>query len=241
MPSTAQKHIRTFLFPLGLALLLAALIIQEGTALHVSPQTTPMPTLDRLVEPTLPATPSQADHGAQLYWLNCMPCHGEKGQGLTDEFRETYPPEDNNCWGRGCHGRNPYEGGFTLPPTVPRLIGADALTKFPTVPVLNGYIRGAMPFEDPGVLTEDEYWQVTAFLLRENGIPYPENLDASSADQVLLPWRPGYAPTPTPTSTRVPDAPLSGFTSLWPYLIIIFLLGGILFLWHTLRQNRTQP
>ncbi len=230
MPSTAQKHIRTFLFPLGLALLLAALIIQEGTALPVSPQVTPMPTIDRLAEPTLPAAPSQADYGAQLYWLYCLPCHGDKGQGLTDEFRETYPPEDNNCWGRGCHGRNPYEGGFTLPPTVPRLIGAGALTKFSTVAVLNGYIRGAMPFEDPGVLTEDEYWQVTAFLLRENGISYAGQLDASSADQVLLPWV-------QPTPTLIPVTSLTAAPPIWPAFIIIFLLGGILFLWHTLRRK----
>ena len=219
---------------------MAVFLFQEGIALNVSPQTTPMPTLDRLAEPTLPVEPSLADYGAQLYWLHCMPCHGDKGQGLTDEFRKTYPPEDNNCWARGCHGRNPYEDGFTLPTSVPPLIGSGALTKFATVATLNGFIRGAMPFEDPGVLTEDEYWQVTAFLLRENGITYPEQLDASNAAQVLLPWA-QPAPPLMPTSTSVPDAPLSATLSIWPLFIVIFLLGGILFLWHTLRRNRTQP
>ena len=232
MPFTAQKLIR-ILFPLGLALLMAAFLFQEGMAFNISPQITPMPTLDRLAEPTLPVSPSQADHGAQLYWLHCMPCHGDKGQGLTDEFRDTYPPEDNNCWARGCHGRNPYEDGFTLPTTVPRLIGSGALTKFASVANLNGFIRAAMPFEDPGVLTEDEYWQVTAFLLRENQIGYDEQLDASSAAQILLPW----AQQPTPTPTPLPLAPSSEDHLNWTIFLLIFLLGGILFLWHTLRRK----
>jgi len=216
---------------------MAAFLFQEGTAFNLSPQVTPMPTLDRLAEPTLPASPSQADYGAQLYWLHCMPCHGDKGQGLTDEFRATYPPEDNNCWGRGCHGRNPYEDGFTLPTSVPGLIGSGALTKFATVTNLYGFIRAAMPFEDPGVLTEDEYWQVTAFLLRENGIAYTGRLDASSAAQILLPW----AQQPTPTPTPLPPAPPSEDPLNWTIFFLIFLLGGILFLWHTLRRKQTRP
>lgn len=240
MPRTAQKLTRIFLFPLGLALLLAVSLIQEGTALGVLPQTTPMPTLDRLAEPTLPAVPSQADHGAQLYWLYCLPCHGDVGQGLTDEFRDTYPPEDNNCWGRGCHGKYPYEGGFTLPTTVPPLIGPGALTKFATVANLNGFIRAAMPFEDPGVLTEDEYWQVTAFILRENGISYPNQLDASNAGQILLP---SYQSTSSPPSTPVPSSSslLMANPVNWWVFLLIFLLGGIMFLWHTLRRKQNQP
>ena len=214
---------------------MAAFLFQEGMAFNVAPQRTPMPTPDRLAEPTLPASPSQADYGAQLYWLNCMPCHGDVGQGLTDEFRETYPPEDNNCWARGCHGRNPYENGFTLPTTVPRLIGLGALTKFATVANLNGFIRAAMPFEDPGVLTEDEYWKITAFLLRENGITYSEPLDAFNAGQILLALS---QTTPTPMPSPFPSSSLMANSRNWTLFLPIFLLGGILFLWHTLRRNQ---
>jgi len=229
---------------------MAAAFFQEGTALNITPQTTPMPTLDRLAEPTLPASPSQADHGAQIYWLNCMPCHGDVGQGLTDEFRDTYPPEDNNCWARGCHGKNPYEGGFTLPTSVPRLIGPGALTKFSSVANLHTFIQAAMPFEDPGVLTENEYWQVTAFLLRENRIPYTGQLNASTANQIRFPWV-QMQPTPILLSTPVPSAPLTvtpnpslvtpgpqpANPGNWILFLLIFLLGGILFLWHTLRRK----
>jgi len=46
----------------------------------------PTPTPDRLAPPPTVASPAQADVGAQVYWLNCQPCHGDRGQGLTDEW-----------------------------------------------------------------------------------------------------------------------------------------------------------
>src|ERR1051325_452370 len=104
----------------GIALLFAALFFERRPAAPSHPQlTTAVPTPDRLAKPTLPASPSQADYGAQVYWLSCLPCHGDRGQGLTDEFREVYPPEDRNCWNSGCHGKRPYQNGFTLPTAIP--------------------------------------------------------------------------------------------------------------------------
>jgi cbb3-type cytochrome c oxidase subunit III len=155
----------------GIALLIAALFFDMRTAVPSHPQlVTAAPTPDRLAKPTLPASPSQADYGAQVYWLSCLPCHGDRGQGLTDEFRQVYPPEDRNCWNSGCHGKRPYPNGFTLPTTVPALIGPATLQKFPTAANLHGYILAAMPFWKKGSLTEEESWQVTAFLLRQNGL-----------------------------------------------------------------------
>jgi len=194
------------LFPLGVALLIAASLIQEGTALSIQLQSTPVTSssvsvtlspIERLAEPTLPAAPSQADLGAQTFWLLCLPCHGDRGQGLTDEFRETYPPEEQYCWERGCHGERPYESGFTLPMKIPAVIGADAaLGKFTNAARLNAYIMAAMPYWKPGSLTEEEGWLVTAFLLRENGVQLNEELGASTAEQVLLPQTVLF-PTPT--------------------------------------------
>lgn len=194
---------RFLLFPLGVALLIAASLFQEGTALSVKLQATPQATLspfERLAEPTLPAAPSQADQGAQTYWLLCLPCHGDRGQGLTDEFRETYPPEEQYCWESGCHGARPYEYGFTLPMQIPAVIGPEAdLGKFTTAARLNAYTRAAMPYWKPGSLTEEESWLVTAFILRENGFQFNEKLDASNADQILLSSN-GISPTPVPGS-----------------------------------------
>src|SRR3990170_3605718 len=105
---------RYLFFSIGLAFVLASILFRN-TVLAQQPTPTP----DRLAEPTLPASPSQADRGAQVYWLSCLPCHGDYGQGLTDEFRAAYPPEDRNCWDAGCHGARPYDNGFKLPARTP--------------------------------------------------------------------------------------------------------------------------
>jgi cytochrome c len=147
----------------------------------------PTLTTDRLAKPALPANPSQADKGAQVYWLSCLPCHGERGQGLTDEFITTYPKEDRNCWKSGCHGKRPYQNGFALPTKIPALIGANALKKFPNAAALRSYIFATMPYWKPASLTEEEAWQVVAFILRENHLwADGENLSASNADSVLV-------------------------------------------------------
>src|SRR5258705_12046070 len=133
--------------------------------------TTAAPTLDRLAAPPTAASPNQADTGAQLYWLHCQPCHGDRAQGLTDEWRAQYPPEDQNCWNSGCHGQQPYANGFILPTQVPALVGAGTLSRFATAADLHNFISRAMPFQAPGSLKPDEYWSITAFLLRGHGLP----------------------------------------------------------------------
>jgi cytochrome c len=194
-----------------------------------------MPTPDRLAEPTLPPSPSQADYGAQVYWLSCMPCHGDRGQGLTDEFRETYPPEEQYCWERGCHGANPYESGFSLPMFIPGMIGPDAIGKFADAAQLNSYIRAAMPFWDPGSLTEEEAWRVTAFILRENGLwNAVGELNASNAGEVRIPRG---TPTPLPTAGQV-QVEGGGGTVPWPIIIGIFLALFFLFLVLKKIQNK---
>ncbi len=171
----------------GLVFLGAALVgcVPRGSA----PAATPTPQLaaDRLLKPTLPAQSTMADVGSQVFWLYCLPCHGDRGQGLTDEFREVYPPEDRNCWTSGCHGKRPYENGFTLPVRVPPLIGPSTLLRFNTALELHDYIRQAMPWQDPGSLPDDAAWQVTAFLAREHGSdPINEPLDNARAARVSL-------------------------------------------------------
>ncbi len=188
-----------------------------------------MSTPDRLAEPTLPPDPSQADYGAQVYWLSCLPCHGDRGQGLTDEFRAAYPPEEQYCWERGCHGENPYESGFTLPKSIPAVISPQALAKFSDAAQLQAYIRAAMPFWKPGSLSDDEAWRVTAFLLRQNGLwDGTGELDASNAAGVrILRQTPTLPPTPQQvqveerSGTAFPAAPLAALGIL---LLIVVLL-----------------
>ncbi len=220
-----------FLLPLlGLALLLfAGLVFFVGrqSAPEVPQETpAPSPTPDRLAEPTLPATPSQADLGAQAYWLHCLPCHGDKGQGLTDEFRTTYPPEDQYCWERGCHGERPYEDGFTIPMVIPALIGQDVLSKFSDAAQLSSYIRVAMPFWKPGSLADEDVWSITAFLMRENGLWSGDVAlnEANAAEVKITPGRLQQAQVQKGSGTRMGWL-LIGMLSV--FIVLYFVLKKI--------------
>jgi hypothetical protein len=222
--------LKLFLLPFGIALLIAGLFFDKGIARSIEVQVDVTPTPDRLAEPTLPAIPSQADYGAQVYWLSCMPCHGDQGQGLTDEFRATYPPEEEYCWESGCHGPNPYESGFTIPKKIPGLIGESTLAKFTDAAQLNAYVRATMPFWKPGSLTEEEAWRVTAFILRQNNLwDDSTELNPSSAAAAKIPR--GAFLTPVVTSPPA-DVQSGTVTSIWVVLagviVIIFLVMFIL-------------
>ena len=217
----------------GVALLLAGLLFDGGYAGSGNVQT--MPTPDRLAEPTLPPSPSQADYGAQVYWLSCLPCHGDKGQGLTDEFRQSYPPEEQYCWERGCHGPVPYESGFTIPKTIPAVIAPDAINKFTDAAQLHAYIRAAMPFWKPGSLTEEEAWRVTAFIMRENGLwDGIVELSESNAAGIEIP-RGTPTPLVTPQQVQVEER---GGMDLWSILIgIFFILISSYFIFKKSKNN----
>jgi mono/diheme cytochrome c family protein len=216
-PKLVQRRfpLQLFLIGIGIALLLAGLFFNMGA---VDAQT--MPTPDRLAQPTLPASPSQADKGAQVYWLTCLPCHGDRGQGLTEEFKETYPEEDRNCWNSGCHGNRPYESGFTLPKVIPAVIGSGTLQKFPNALVLRSYIFATMPWWKPASLTEEETWQVTAFLLRENDLWTTREELTESNSSLILVAAPMAAATPQPSVSTVSPRTIS--------LLLLFSIGCII-------------
>lgn len=195
-------------------------------------ESTPVSTLDpfeRLAKPTMPASPSQADQGAQDYWLYCLPCHGDRGQGLTLEFRETYPPDEVNCWQSGCHGKRPYENGFTLPPNIPAVIGENSLQKFPNAAILQSYIFAAMPYWNPGSLKQEEVWRITAFLLRENGYwSDREQLSPSNARNVMV-GSGVVTPAVTPQQAGVqPGNRNIGWLILIGSLAVLFILVIVL-------------
>jgi mono/diheme cytochrome c family protein len=206
------------------------------------------PTVDRLAEPTLPAQPLQADIGSRVYWLSCMPCHGDKGQGLTAEFRGLYPPDHQNCWSSGCHGEHPYNKGFTLPAAIPPLIGPGALAAFQSAADLQGYIASAMPFWDPGSLTEQQSWQVTAFLLRGNGIwGGMRNLDARTASTIQISpandTSNGYPQSgiASPTASPIPTTPSSAgpkSEGTWPIVVVpLAVMALVLVIWLLNRRT----
>jgi len=162
------------------------------------------PTVDRLAAPPTVVNPSQADMGAQLFWQHCQPCHGDQGQGLTDEWRAQYPPEDQNCWKSGCHGDRPYQNGFTLPHAVPALLGAGTLGHFATAADLYAFMSHAMPFQAPGSLKPEEYWAITAFLLRGHGLPVSALPVDNAAHAQQIPLGTPAAATATSVPAQVP-------------------------------------
>jgi hypothetical protein len=144
----------------------------EPTGLLPSP--IPTPTLDRLAAPVMPASPGPIDFGRQVYYTNCMPCHGDRGQGLTDEWRAVWVEDHQNCWAHGCHGGRRDDEGYPLPHYIPPVMGLPpVLTRFTTFNDLYDYLRQTHPPQRPGVLTDDDYRNVTALLWQANGRSIP--------------------------------------------------------------------
>lgn len=231
MGPTTKLLLKIFLFPLGVSLLLATFWFQGGTALASSSTNIITPTPDRLAEPTVPVQPSQADYGAQVFWLYCMPCHGDQAQGLTGEFRMLYPPDHQDCWKSGCHGNRPYPNGWTLPPNVPRLIGDGALSNFQNAASLHGFISAAMPFQAPGTLDDKLYWQLTAFLVRQNGFwdGQGEINDSNAAQILIQPLAPSPSAIPvlSPVATEVPQNQNDSlFLTVTGIVLIVLILAA---------------
>jgi hypothetical protein len=150
------------------------------------PISKPTPT-DWIILPQSLASASQADVGAEIWRLVCQDCHGNRGQGLTADWRAQWGPADQNCWQTKCHAANHPPEGFVLPRSVPSVVGPNALDEFDTALSLHNYICTLMPWYNPGSLKDQQCWQVTAFLLRQNGIsPLNMPLDRTSAAALLL-------------------------------------------------------
>jgi mono/diheme cytochrome c family protein len=147
---------------------------------------------------TPPASgPTQSDAGALLYYYNCMACHGDQGQGLTVQWRAQWDVEHQDCARSTCHGaRHPPEG-FSFPKNfAPALVGVNALTRFANAQTLYDFISTRMPYQAPGSLTHQEYWQLVAFLLQRRGVSVSHidetnaaalQLNPTPQDEILLP------------------------------------------------------
>jgi hypothetical protein len=129
---------------------------------------------ERLAFPPLSDPPTQVELGHTEYWMSCMVCHGDRGQGLTEEWREVLDPEDMNCWQSKCHAPNHPPEGFQVPRTSPLIMGPGALTGYETAEELYEYLRTTMPWPFPGLFQDFQYWQLTAFLLDANGVDMGE-------------------------------------------------------------------
>jgi len=142
----------------------------------------------RLNQPATVIPPTQADNGVQTYWGMCMSCHGDLGQGLTDEWRKTsFDPGYQDCWKSGCHGSDAPKNSFEIPATgAPALAGSGALARFSNSLELYNHIQGKMPFSPAGSLSAEQAWALTATILRMNN-KQPGGLTLNETNGAAIP------------------------------------------------------
>lgn len=123
----------------------------------------------------LPAGSGSATAGADLFQKKCSMCHGPKGQGMLPAFPLLI-------------SRDPKAEGFAFASDfkLQKSIG----NYWPHATTVFDYVRRAMPLLQPGSLTNDEVYALTAFLLAANEvIPMSATLDSASLMQVKMPYR----------------------------------------------------
>lgn len=125
----------------------------------------------------LPDGGGSAVEGAQVYEVRCKECHGDQGIG-GDQAALIGEPEQLK----------------QAPPI--KTVGS----YWPFATTLFDYTRRAMPFEDPGTLTDDQAYAVTAYVLHLNGIiGEAEVMDRESLPRVEMPNRHGFIRDPRPS------------------------------------------
>ena len=128
----------------------------------------------------LPAGSGTVALGSDLFQKKCAMCHGPKGQGMPPAFPLLI-------------SRDPKAEGF-------KFAGDFKLQKsignyWPDATTVFDYVRRAMPLLQPGSLTNDEVYALTAFLLASNEvIPMGATLDSASLMQVKMPYRDRFVP-----------------------------------------------
>ena len=133
----------------------------------------------------LPAGSGTATQGEPVYARRCASCHGERGES---------PKYDRLVGGRG-----------TLNTDKPvQTIGS----YWPYATTLWSYINRAQPFDEPGSLTHEQVYAVTAYLLYLNGIIGESDvIDARTLPGVRMPNRDGFVPDPRPDMGKGAKAP----------------------------------
>ena len=122
----------------------------------------------------LPPGSGAAIAGEAVYLRRCAACHGKEGE----------EPKYNPGYTRLFGGRG------TLATDQPvKTVGSF----WQRATTLFGYVRRSQPFDEPGVLTDDEVYAVTAYLLYRNEIIGRNDvMDAKSLPLVKMPNRDGF-------------------------------------------------
>jgi hypothetical protein len=214
--------------------LLLSVVLLGGEALHATSDNPPTPDdVDRLGPPILSDPPTFVDQGHYTYYLYCMVCHGDRGQGLTKEWRNAGDPGDANCWQSKCHAANHPPEGFELPRYAPPVIGRGTLARFETVDDLYQFLKTRMPWQAPGSLSDEEYRQLAAYLAFANQTP---NVSANPEWLALanLPLH--------PSNESAPEQITSPLARAWLGFVMAGGLGMVLLrlLWVWIQHKRRQ-
>ena len=127
----------------------------------------------------LPAGSGTAAKGKVVYEERCAACHGENLEGV-----------------KGTGGAALIGGRGTIgTPKTKKTVES----YWPYASTLFDYVRRAMPFKEPGSLTPDEIYAVSAFILaKSNIIGEDAVMDAKSLPKVDMPNKDGFIPDPRP-------------------------------------------
>ncbi len=222
---------RIFFVSLLLVVFAVLCMLRMGT---VSPalaqEPSPMPTFDPLVEPPLPPNPTEFELGRNLYWLWCMTCHGDRGQGLTDDWRAVWVKDHQNCWARGCHAGHNGDQGFPIPTVVPLIIGDGHLAQFATLQDLFDFLKTTHPPQHPGILLDEQYRAIAVYVFTLNNRSLAAATPAPTFAPTLLA---SATSTPTPALNRLLLASAPG---QW-VVIILAIIVLVVFIW-LLRKGR---
>jgi len=210
--------------PILLFLLLFAWLVFSPFQTVIAKQdfVSPTPTYDPLAEPPLPPNPTEFELGQNLYWHWCMPCHGDRGQGLTDEFRGIWEPEHQNCWARGCHTGRKEDTGFPIPTVVPAVVNDSHLAQFVSVQELSDYLQATHPPQSPGILKREEYHAIALFVFTMNERPLAVILSTATPASI-----PTETLIPLQESTTSPDRfPVNAIVISGIIIVVVLILIG---------------
>ena len=143
---------------------------------------------DHFVSPDgkgLPSGQGTAAEGKSVYERRCATCHGAEGQG-----KEEAPLVGG-------------KGTLTTPKPL-KTVGS----YWPYSTTLFDYINRAMPFDNPGLLTHDHVYAVSALILYWNGIIGEHDvMDASTLAKVKMPNRDGFVRDDRPDTGKAKKKP----------------------------------
>jgi len=168
---TRKVHVCNFIV---LNLLLCSFALpQEGPGLGVPATPEQVAGWDISIDPegeNLPAGSGTVAQGEAIYDAQCFACHGQNGEGATNDRLA------------GGHGS-------LATANATKTVGS----YWPYATTVFDYVRRAMPFSQPGTLSNDEVYALTAYLLNINGIVDETTvLNAETLPLIEMPNRDGF-------------------------------------------------